>query len=261
MRYSISMQRRDFLATSFLAPTLAGAQQKDSSREYYLLRRYQVQRGPQQELTDHYLREALVPGLNRLEISPVGVFSPQIGPESPSLYLLIPSTSIERLVMADFRLEHDANYVKAAAPFLNTPAKAPAYMRVDSSLMVAFEGMPKLKVPQGHPNRVFELRTYESATDQDHQRKVEMFNNGEFGVFERAGFWQVFYGDTLVGSRLPNLTYMVGFEDLAQREHHWKAFGADPEWKKLSTAPRYAFEETVSNITNVILSPTAYSQI
>ena len=80
-------------------------------------------------------------------------------------------------------------------------------------------------------------------------------------MFEKAGFWQVFYGDTLIGSRMPNLTYMLGFEDLADRNKKWQAFGSAPEWKKLSSLPRYNFEEIVSNITNVILSPTSYSQI
>jgi hypothetical protein len=88
-----------------------------------------------------------------------------------------------------------------------------------------------------------------------------MFNNGEFDVFDKAGFWQVFYGDTLIGSRLPNLTYMLGFEDLADRNKKWEAFRSAPEWKKLSSSPRYTFEEIVSNITNVILKPAPYSQI
>jgi hypothetical protein len=108
---------------------------------------------------------------------------------------------------------------------------------------------------------MFELRTYESPSDQDHRRKVEMFNSGEYDVFEKAGFSQVFYGDVLVGSRLPCLTYMLGFTDLTDRTAKWNAFREAPEWKKLSGSPRYAFESIVSNITNLILSPTTYSQI
>ena len=130
--------------------------------------------------------------------------------------------------------------------------------------MVAFEGMPRLRVPPAtaeHRSRMFELRTYESPTPQDHLRKVEMFNGGEFDVFEKAGFWQVFYGDTLIGSRLPNLTYMLCFEDLADRNKKWEAFRSAPEWKKLSSLPRYTFEEIVSSITNVILKPAPCSQI
>jgi len=270
------MKRRQFLGSSLAVSALAagassgstgagqGASDAAKGREYYELRRYQLQSGPQRKIADAYFRDALVPGLNRLGISPVGVFTVDIGPESPTFYVLMPSTSVETLVTAEFRLEQDADYLKAGAPFLNAPAKEPAYVRIESSLMLAFEGMPKLKVPPAaaeHGARMFELRTYESPTDQDHKRKVEMFNSGEFDVFDKAGFRQVFYGDTIIGSRLPNLTYMVGFEDLAERTKNWKAFGSSPDWKKLSSMAKYTFEDIVSSITNVILSPTEYSQI
>jgi hypothetical protein len=260
-----AMKRRQFLTTSLAASGLAAGQQLGAKgRDYYALRRYHLQSGPQEKLADSYFREALVPALNRLGIKPVGVFSVDIGPDSPSFYVLMPGTSVEALVTADFRLEHDDAYLKAGAPFLNAPAKQPAYVRMESSLMLAFEGMPKLTLPLGsaeHRARVFELRTYESPTHQDHKRKVEMFNNGEFDIFQKAGFWQIFYGDTLLGPRMPNLTYMIGFADLAERDKLWKAFLSAPEWRKLSSSPRYASEEIVSSITNVILSPAEYSQI
>ncbi len=236
----------------------------EKGREYYQLRRYQLQSGPQQKLAEGFFAEALIPGLNRMGITPVGVFTVSVGPDSPAFYVLIPSSSVESLVTADFRLEQDAGYMKAGAAFLGAPAKDPAYVRVESSLMLAFEGKPRLTVPAitgQHGSRLFELRTYESPTDMDHRRKVEMFNSGEFDAFEKAGFWQIFYGDTLIGPRLPNLTYMVGFEDMAARDRHWKSFLSTPEWKKLSGSTRYNFEEIVSSITNIILSPTSYSQI
>lgn len=262
------MKRRQFLTSSLAAPVLAaGAAQQsgaDKKREYYVLRRYQLQNGPQHKLTEDFLAEALIPGLNRMGISPVGAFSVSIGPESPTIYVLMPNTSAESLVTADFRLEQDGEFMRAGAAFLNAPDKQPAYVRVESSLMLAFEGWPKLTVLPAtaqRGKRMFELRTYESPSDQDHRRKVEMFNSGEFAAFEKAGFWQVFFGDTLIGPRLPNLTYMLGFEDMAARDRMWKAFGESEEWKKLSSATRYNFEEIVSSITNVILTPTSYSQI
>jgi len=260
------VKRRDFLVSSLAAPALARAQQVGggAGREYYVLRRYHFLSGPQRKIADSFFGEALIPALNRLGIKPVGAFSVYIGPDSPSLYVLMPGTSIETLATAEFRLEQDAEYLKAGAPFLNAPAAQPAYVRMESSLMLAFDGKPRLTVPPPtaeHRARMFELRTYESPTDQDHKRKVEMFNSGEFDVFQKAGFWQVFYGDTIVGPRMPNLTYMLAFPDLAERTKMWKAFGSAPEWKKLSSAARYTFEDIVSNITNVILSPTSYSQI
>ncbi len=235
-----------------------------NTREYYELRRYYLQTGPQQKLTSSFVADALIPALNRIGMKPIGAFDLYIGPETPSLYVLIPSMSLETLVNAELRLARDEEYQKTGAAFLNAPAKEPAYVRVESSLMIAFEGWPKLTLPPvtaQHGSRVFQLRTYESASTQDHRRKVEMFNSGEFDIFQTAGFWKVFYGDTLIGPRLPNLTYMLSFPDLAELNAKWKAFSSDPTWQKLRTSPRYSFEEIVSNITSLILNPTSYSQI
>ncbi|MGH9433653.1 MAG: NIPSNAP family protein, partial [Terriglobia bacterium] len=244
------MKRRRFLASSLVATALAAdastsylrgaeANWNANGREYYELRRYEIRSGPQAKLAHSCFQNALIPALNRLGIKPVGAFNTVIGPESPSLYLLLPSSSVELLVTARFQLESDSEFQTAASDFLNAPAIQPAYTRMQSELMLAFKGHPKLTVPPAtasHGTRLFELRTYESPSDRDHARKVEMFNSGEFDVFLSAGFHPVFYGDKLIGTRMPNLTYMLSFDDLADRDRKWKAFGASPAWKKLSTS-------------------------
>lgn len=260
------MQRRKFLASTLAASALSQlkAQPQNAAREYYELRRFYLQSGPQQKLTNDYVANALIPGLNRLGMQPIGAFNLEIGPETPVLHVLIPSTSLEALAQSEFRLVQDAEYMKAGEAFLNAPANQPAYVRVESSLLIAFEGHPKLTVPPvtaQHGARVFQLRTYESPSHRDHRRKVEMFHSGEFDVFQRAGFWQVFYGDTLIGSQLPNLTYMLSFPDLSEMNAKWKAFSSDPDWKKLLNSPQFNYESIVSNITNLILNPASYSQI
>jgi hypothetical protein len=266
------MQRRKFLASTLAASALtagrssvlwAAAEGGDGAREFYQLRCYHLANGPQRKLSEDFFRDALVPALNRLGISPVGVFNLAIGPETPSTYVLMPCASLETLALVEFRLADDAEYMKAGAAFLNAPAKEPSFVRVESSLLQAFASLPKLNLPPASKTkspRVFELRTYESPTDQDHKRKVEMMQV-EGAVFAKAGFEQVFYGDTLVGARLPNLTYMLSYESVAERDKKWSTFVNLPEWKSLSGQPRYSFEELVSNITNLILTPTAYSQI
>jgi hypothetical protein len=88
-----------------------------------------------------------------------------------------------------------------------------------------------------------------------------MFHSGEFEIFQKNGFSQVFYGDALIGERLPQLTYMLSFSDSADMDHKWENFRADPEWKALSASPKFAFEAIVSNISNLVLTPTAFSQI
>ncbi len=267
---SLPLQRRRFLASSLATSAFAlagksGAQPTSAKpREYYELRKYLMQSGPQTKLTETYLSGALIPALNRLGMSPIGVFNVSIGPETPTIYLLTPSTSLETLVTSRPRLAEDQQFLQAAAPFWNAPATEPPFIRIESTLLQAFEGWPKLTPPPAtaqHGKRMFELRTYESATNQDHVRKVEMFHKGEFEIFQKAGFDQVFYGDALIGPRLPHLTYMLSFADLTERDAKWDAFRNNPDWKKLSADPRYAFEPIVSNITNLILTPTSYSQI
>ena len=268
------MQRRHFLTSSLTASALAiapgvnlaNAQSPASldGREYYELRRYHLMSGPQQKQISAFVAEALIPALNRLGISPVGAFDLYLGPQTPSLYLLMPSMSLEKLVTVEHALASDDEYQKKGEAFLKAPAKEPPYERVESSLLIAFEGYPKLTVPPvtaQHGDRVFQLRTYESPSNHDHRVKVEMFNSGEFDAFKRAGFWSVFYGDTLVGQRMPNLTYMISFPDLKELTTKWKAFSADAGWKKLSTDPKFTYESIVSNISNQILNPTSYSQI
>jgi hypothetical protein len=130
--------------------------------------------------------------------------------------------------------------------------------------MVAFEGVPKLEVPaatKDNTPRLFELRTYESHSKKANKKKIEMFNRGEIAIFRRAGLAPVFFGETLVGAKMPNLTYMLAYPDMAAHDKNWGAFISDPEWKKLSTTPGYTDPEIVSNISNVFLRPTAYSQI
>jgi NIPSNAP len=258
------MQRRRFLTSSLAASAATAFAAEKSERQYFELRRYHLISGPQQKLASSYVADALIPALNRLGMSPIGAFDLYLGPETPALYVLIPSSSLESLATAELRLVQDEEYQRAGQSFIKAPAKEPPYERVESSLMIAFEGYPKLTVPPvtaQHGSRVFQMRTYESPTNHDHRVKVEMFNSGEFAVFGRAGFWSVFYGDTLIGPRLPNLTYMLAFPDLAELNAKWKAFSADPEWKKLSGSSKFSYEAIVSNISNLILNPTTYSQI
>lgn len=264
------MQRRQFLGSSLAASALAlnaGAAQPPGAggnRQYYQLRKYHLQSGPQEKLTDAYFEGALIPALNRMGMNPIGAFSLYLGPEQPSIYLLMPASSLETLVTLELRLAQDQQFLEAAKPFWSAPAKEPAFERMESQLMIAFEGYPQLTVPPvtaTKGNRVFQLRIYESPTQADHVRKVEMFHAGEFDIFKKAGFWNVFFSDTLVGPRLPNLTYMVSFADLGQMNELWKAFGSDPDWKKLVSSPKFNYEAIVSNVTSLILNPKSYSQI
>lgn len=265
------MERRQFLAASVAASAVAvagNAQAQStpasSTREFYQIRRYGLQQGPQGKIAESYFSDALIPALTRMGMGPVGAFSLEFGSETPAIYVLIPGPSAQALAELDLRLVDDAAFMKAADPFWNATAATPPFLRVESSLMSAFPGWPKLTPPPStatKAKRIFQLRTYESPSNGAHVRKVEMFHSGEFEIFVRAGFHLVFFGDTLIGQRMPNLTYMVSFADQQELGAKWELFRNDPEWKKLSSSPRYASDQIVTNITNLILNPLGCSQV
>jgi len=103
------------------------------------------------------------------------------------------------------------------------------------------------------------LRTYESATEQRGEVKVEMFNSGEVPIFLDCGIRPVFFGQALIGPQRPNLTYLTVYENDAARQAAWKAFVAHPDWKTLSSQPKY--QQTVSHIDKAIVVAKPYSQL
>jgi hypothetical protein len=103
------------------------------------------------------------------------------------------------------------------------------------------------------------MRTYQSHSNRAALNKLKMFNAGEVPIFRRAGLTPVFFGETLIGSGMPSLTYMLTFADMAARDKAWNDFSNDPEWKSLSTDPQY--RDNVSAISDIILRHAGYSEI
>lgn len=229
------------------------------SREYFELRRYEIETEAQKAGFDTFAQEAAIPALNRAGIEPVGVFYPWEG-LSP-IYVLLRHRSPSSFTSLTQMLSQDEEFLQAGAAFLDAPAGAPAYKRMQVQLMSAFEGMPHLETPIDSPGRVFQLRTYESPSEKTGLKKIEMFNTAEIDIFRRTGLNPVFFGQTLAGDKMPNLTYMLVFNSMDERQANWKQFGGDPEWKQLSSMPEYADKEILCGITNLYLRPADYSQI
>lgn len=160
-------------------------------------------------------------------------------------------------------LQKDKQYESAGSDYVTASYDNPPYVRMQSILLLAFTGMPKMEAPKltsSVSERVYELRSYEGHTEKIFKNKVDMFNKGdEVGLFKRLGFNAVFYAEVLAGSRMPNLMYMTTFENKTSRDEHWKAFSSDPQWKKLSAMPEY--QHNVSKIEIFFLRPTEYSDI
>jgi hypothetical protein len=268
------MERRAFLAATTAAAvtsadTLAGAagtapEPAASPQPRVLeLRRYRLRNGALATRFAAYAKDALVPALGRAGLAPVGAWNVAMGPDSPTVHLLLPHPDAASVVTLDARLDADAEYRQAAGSALALPPADPPFLSCDSSLHAAVATMPGVEKPSGAAagqDRLFELRTYRSATEAASRRKIEMFEaGGELALFRRVGLNTVFFGRDLVGGGLPSLTYMVVFADAAAREKAWAAFRDHPDWVKMRDDPRYA--DTVSRIDSALLRPTDYSQI
>jgi len=258
------MERRDFLqktilttagiAGAGLATTAAKGAQKNN--QVYEFRVYHMRRN--MKPLDNYFSNALIPALNRLGVKNVGVFSETSKSEPASIYALIPYKSFADFGRVVSELKADKEFASSRSEYDKIPADQPVYERYDSSLMLAFDGLPTLTVPS-KSQALFELRIYEGAAEDAVRRKVKMFNEGEIDIFNNVKINPVFFGENITGKGLPCLTYMASYENMEARDQAWKEFLAHPEWKRMSGMPEYA--NTVSKIHRIFLERLSYSQV
>ncbi len=253
--------RRQFIGTAASAGLAAVPAAAAQPNAFFELRYYFLRTGSQTRRTEDFLGRHFLPAAQRLGIGPMGFFGAVIAPESPFILVLTSYPSAAELAAAGARLAADKEFQRAFDEY-NSMTEL-SYIRMENSLLRAFDSRPAMAIPSAGKRapRIFELRTYESNNAKAARRKIRMFNEGEAAIFERLGMAPVFFGETLVGRNLPNLTYMLSFESLAARDKLWGAFGADAEWQKLRAQPGYADAEIVSNISNAILRPLDFSPI
>ena len=264
------MQRRHFLATGLAgaALTAAGAGPASAATSapadhtMYELRTYELRNDLDVARTRDFFERHLVPALRRAGAGPIGVFTPDSGLPLPALVLLVPYPSLTAVGAASERLATDAAFRAAADAWERGPGLP--YVRYEVALYRAFPGHPALEVPPtaaGRAPRLFELRTYEAPSEAGLRAKVAMFDEAEIRIFRESGFAPVMFGTAVAGARLPHLTYLIAFDDMAARSAAWARFGANPEWQRIRVRPGWTDPETVSVIRSAFLRPTAFSDV
>ena len=259
------MRRRTMLAGAAGAASLAAAPEPAADERHYIeLHWYRLRNGSQVRRVNEFLSQVWLPACRRSGTGPVGMFANVIGPDSPSI--LVATGYRSMAAWEEQRARHDADpeYRKHTAAFGAAPATDPSYMRREAWLLRGIQSAPKLEPPPaetGRAPRLFELRIYESHNSRAGRDKIAMFDQAETAIFRRCGLLPVFFGEALIGPRLPNLTYMVAYDDWAARDKAWAAFRDDPEWKKISQKPGWTDPEIVTNISNSLLRPAPYSPI
>jgi hypothetical protein len=232
------------------------------NRLYYELKVYHYQTAAQEEQLDEYLKSAYVPAAKKVTGEPVGVFKTlKLDTADKRIYVLITFRNLNEIESIDEKIAADAGYLTNGKPFEDAAYNSAPYTRMETIILHAFPKWPAPTAPHlsaGKEDRVYELRSYESPTQQLHINKVKMFNDGgETVLFNRLNFNAVFYARVIAGSHMPNLMYMTTFNSREDRDKHWEAFSSDPEWKKLVAMPEY--QHNVSKADILFLHPVEYS--
>jgi hypothetical protein len=261
------MDRRSFLELSaggslaMSSSTLAQA--ADAKPQYIELLKIRM-RNTQDSMvqrTTEFFGKVWLPAAQRAGVTASGAFNALIGEDSPFLLFVLQFPTLTVWESLREKMAADKDYLKARDTYGSGPL---GYVRYETSLLRGFSSFPGIEVPAaaaGGKSRIFEIRTYESNNSITLGKKIGMFDNGEIAIFRKVGMVPVFFGETVIGQNQPNLTYMIGYDDLAARDKVWSAFGASPEWQKLRAQPGLSDGEIVSNISNSMVRPTAFSAI
>ncbi len=229
-----------------------------SQSEVYELRTYEIDFFKPEQVLHDYFQKALIPALNRQGIEHVGVFEEQGQVLPKKIYMLITYDSMKAFSDRDAVLNKDEAYAKDAAAYMKASTEEIPFKRMSSSLIRASTVFTNLVKP-ADDSGVFELRIYEAYSEDALRRKVKMFNDHEFQIFEDVDLPMVFFGENISGDQMPCLTYMLAFKDMEAHKKAWSQFGPHPEWQRIIKLEEYA--NTVSLITRVFLKPVDYSQL
>lgn len=258
------MKRRNFIrntaalaAVSVVPSGLSASASGNSPREYYEFREYRFPGGGGLPLLKTYLSEAVIPLMNRFEVT-VGAFGEYSLEEPPKVYTLFAYPDFATFIAMQQEFQSNKQFLDAAGTYLKSDPKNPVFTRYETFLLEAFEGKPRLEIPQ-KSRGLFELRTYESYNEDAGCRKVAMFNHEELALFGKVGLQSVFFGKIIAGPQMPALTYMLWFNDMPERDKLWARFRESEEWKVMKAKPEYA--DTVSKVNKKFLVPLDYSQI
>jgi hypothetical protein len=118
---------------------------------------------------------------------------------------------------------------------------------------------PAIKAAQenGGTPMIYETRVYRCLPGRL-PALLKRFENVTLKLWEKHGIKQAGFFTTLVGESNQELTYILAWESLADREKKWAAFSTDPDWLT-ARAKTEEDGQIVGNIVNQLLVPTSFS--
>ncbi|MCK5470270.1 MAG: NIPSNAP family protein [Cyclobacteriaceae bacterium] len=235
------------------------------SRDFYQIKIYTLENEQQEMRMDKFLKDAFIPALHRAGISKVGVFKPVEDDDMAGklIYVFIPFKSMDQFEKLGAVLNNDKKYLKKGSDYIDAAHDNAPYTRIESILLRSFRSTPEYGIPKHKTlpsERIYELRSYQGATEKLYEKKVKMFSEaGESKIFIDLGFQPIFFGEVISGSTMPNLMYLTTFENKASQDKHWTAFRESPDWLTLKADKQYS--NTVSKSEKFYFHPTEYSEL
>jgi len=254
------------LAAVMAGLMVSGTFAADAPREWIELKQYTCSSVAVRDKLMAVLDAALIPALNRQGAKKVGIFwtdkETNDGKDDygTSVFVLAAFADAAACLTAERKLLADEAFMKAAEPLFSAPMKEPLYDSCVSAVLQAFATCPTVEQAAKSDERMFQLRIYNSYTPERNAKKIAMFEaGGELPLFRTCGMPPVFFGEAVAGAMLPNLTYMLAFENKAKKDAAWKMFIEHPEWAKLKADTQY--KDTANKIININLRPSKGSQL
>jgi hypothetical protein len=106
---------------------------------------------------------------------------------------------------------------------------------------------------------LYELRVY-AALPGRMPDLLARFKDHTVSIWQRHGIIPIGFWTTLIGRSTSELTYILAWNSLADREIKWAALESDQEWLHVRNESEKA-GPIIASISNQILSPTSFSAL
>jgi hypothetical protein len=257
------MNRRNFAASlaglSAAFSSRGAAAESDKRPKFWMLETFALKAGTQPSRLHEHMTKHVLPGIAKLHTGPKIVLDALVAPHMPQMAVIVGFSSWEQIWSTHEKAGGDEALKKAFSQLDSGPE--PPYETQQNVLLEAAPYQPEVTLAPRERPRIFELRVYHSPTWTQLGALHERFAGPEIKIFHRVGIHPILYGSTIIGPNMPNLTYLIPFDNLAAREKAWEAFGADPEWQKVRTESVAKHGQISSVIQISLFRATAYSPI
>ena len=255
------MVRRSFLqALGTLGASAGAAPNPDEKTRFYTLETFFMKNGDQAGRLNDFISQVFLPAARKVHAGPKIFLEALVAAHMPQFLTVMGFAEASEALSIWTKLHQQEGYSKAVERWEIEP-NAP-YEHTSLTLLEAADYSPEIRIAEpAKAPRIFELRVYHSPTWRQLTALHERFSGPEIRIFHRCGIHPLFYASTVFGTNLPNLTYLIPFDDLAAREKAWNTFAGDAEWLKVRKESTEKHGQIASVIQVSLFRATPYSPI